>query len=135
MSSKPKNMFAGAGNLLFARASELRIRQTFAEELLWQYLRTKPLGYKFRRQHVYGIYILDFYCHSLKLVIEVDGSIHNEEAVKQNDLVRQRQLESDNLFVLRFTNNEIKLNKEEVINAIEHHVRLRANSDKKVPET
>ena len=100
MAPKQKNMFDGAGNFLFAMASELRKRQTFAEELLWEYLKTKPLGFKFRRQHVYGIYILDFYCHALKLVIEVDGSIHNEEAVKQNDQVRQKHLESDNLFVL-----------------------------------
>ena len=124
-------MFGGAGKLLFARASELRKRQTFAEELLWEYLKTKPLGFKFRRQHVYCIYILDFYCHALKLVIEVDGSIHNEEAVKQNDEVRQKHLESDNLFVLRFTNDEIKLNKKRTLIKIENHLRLNTNYNKK----
>ena len=124
-------MFAGAGKLLFAKASDLRKRQTFAEEILWQYLRTKPLGFKFRRQHVYSIYILDFYCHALKLVIEVDGSIHMMEEVKENDQVRQKQLDADGLFVLRFTNSEIELRNEEVIKTIKNHLRLSANSHKK----
>ena len=124
-------MFAGAGKLLFAKASVLRKQQTFAEELLWQYLRTKPLGFKFRRQHVYSIYILDFYCHALKLVIEVDGSIHMMEGVKDNDQIRQQQLEADSLSVLRFTNSEIESCKEEVIKTIENHLSLSANSHKK----
>ena len=71
-----KKMFGGAEQLLFKRASELRKQQTFAEEILWNYLRTKPFGFKFRRQHPFSCYILDFYCHSLRLVIEVDGSVH-----------------------------------------------------------
>jgi very-short-patch-repair endonuclease len=69
-----KKMFLGADNFLFERASKLRKQQTLAEEILWNYLRTKPFGHKFRRQHPFSIYILDFYCHSLKLAIEVDGS-------------------------------------------------------------
>jgi len=107
-------MFGGATNLLFARASELRRQQTFAEDILWQYLKTKPRSFKFRRQHVYGIYILDFYCHKLSLVIEVDGSIHNKEDVKKNDEVRQKHLEENNLTVLRFTNDDIRLNREKL---------------------
>jgi very-short-patch-repair endonuclease len=113
-SSGIKNMFDGAEKALFASASQLRKQQTFAEELLWQYLKTKPLGLKFRRQHVYGIYILDFYCHKLKLVIEVDGSIHDEKEVKQNDEIRQKHLEEDNLTVLRFTNDDIRINLEKL---------------------
>ena len=115
-------MFAGAENLLFRRAGELRKQQTFAEELLWNFLRGKPLGLKFRRQHPYSNYILDFYCHSLKLVIEVDGSIHEKEEVKQNDIERQKQLEQQGLTVLRFTNNEIKLQPEKVIKKIETYL-------------
>src|SRR5215213_1742373 len=102
MPSMNSNMFAGADKFLFARASELRKKQTFAEELLWQYLKTKPFGFKFRRQHAYGSYILDFYCHKLKLIIEVDGSIHNEDEIKKNDEIRQKHLEEDKLLVLRF---------------------------------
>ena len=95
-------MFDGAGKTLFEKASQLRKKQTFAEELLWQYLKTKSLGFKFKKQHAYGIYILDFYWHKLKLVIEIDGSIHNEEEMKQNDEIRQKHLKAGNLIVLRF---------------------------------
>ena len=110
MQRKKSNMFGGANKFLFARAGELRSQQTFAEELLWQYLKTKPLGFKFRRQHAYGIYILDFYCHAVKLVIEVDGSIHNKEEIKSND--------------------EIKFDKADVIKRIENHL-LNAKPGKK----
>jgi cyclase len=78
-----KKMFSGADNFLFRRASELRSQQTFAEDILWSYLRTKPFGFKFRRQHPFSVYILDFYCHQLKLAIEVDGSIHNLDEAKR----------------------------------------------------
>ena len=85
---------------------------------LWGYLRTRPMGYKFRRQHPIGIYIVDFYCHALKLVIEADGSIHEQETVQQADNERQRSLEADGLQVIRFTNNEILKNTEHVIEQI-----------------
>ncbi len=62
-------MFAGGNQLLFKMASALRKQPTHAEEILWTYLSKKPLGYKFRRQHVYAVYVLDFYCHALKLVL------------------------------------------------------------------
>ena len=114
-----KKMFSGADNFLFGRASSLRKQQTYAEEILWNYLRTKPLCFKFRRQHPFSIYILDFYCHQLKLAIEVDGSIHNLDEVNQNDMVRQKQLEQEGLTFLRFSNDEIKLKPEEVIHKIE----------------
>ena len=112
-------MFSGADKLLFNRAYKLRGQQTFAEEVLWNYLRTKPHGFKFRRQHPFSIYILDFYCHSLKLAIEVDGSIHELEEVKENDQIRQKQLKHEGLTFLRFSNNEIRLKQEEVIYQIE----------------
>ena len=67
------------------------------KQILWGYLKTKSLGFKFRRQHPYSLYILDFYCHSLKLVIEIDGSIHEKEEVKENDKIRQQSLEIDGL--------------------------------------
>lgn len=114
-----KSMHSGALKELYQRARELRDNATHAEEVLWGYLRTKPLGYKFRRQHPYAIYILDFYCHCKKLVIEVDGDIHNQEEVRALDTLRQRQLEADGLKVIRFTNEEIKLGIESVIRTIE----------------
>jgi very-short-patch-repair endonuclease len=118
-----RRMFSGAEAFIFNRARELRGRQTFAEEILWTYLRSRPLGFKFRRQHPYSNYILDFYCHGLKLVIELDGSIHDPEEVKQNDEIRQRQLEQDGFTFLRFSNQEIKSNSEQVFQKIETFLR------------
>ena len=114
-----KKLFSGADKLLFEKASMLRRQQTFAEELLWNYLRTKPFGFKFRRQHPFSSFILDFYCHQLQLAIEVDGLIHEREEVKQNDEIRQKQLEQSGLKFLRFTNDEIKMQADSVIHKIE----------------
>jgi imidazole glycerol-phosphate synthase subunit HisF len=116
-------MFSGADKLLFERAAALRKQQTYAEEILWNYLRTKPCRLKFRRQHPFACYILAFYCHHLKLAIEVDGSIHELEEVKQNDQIRQQQLENEGLSFLRFTNNEIRLKPEDVIHRIETYLK------------
>lgn len=113
-----KKMFFGASHLLFKRAKELRENMTEAETVLWEYLRQHPLGFKFRRQHPLGIYIVDFYCHKLKLVIEVDGSVHGEQDVREVDMERQRQLERDGLKVVRFTNEEVLKKKEDVIEQI-----------------
>jgi len=124
-------MFSGAEKLLFEKASKLRGQQTFTEEILWNYLKVKPFGFKFRRQHPFSIYILDFYCHQLKLVIEVDGSIHNLEEVKENDFIRQEQLGQEGLIFFRFSNDEIKLRPEEAIHQIETYLKgkLEANKD------
>jgi imidazole glycerol-phosphate synthase subunit HisF len=118
-----RKMFSGADKLLFERAARLRRQQTFAEQILWNYLRTKPLGFKFRRQHPFAIYILDFYCHELKLAIEVDGSIHNIEEVKENDEISQKQLEQNCISFLRFANDEIRLKTEEVTQQIETYLK------------
>ena len=108
-------MHAGAIKPLYQRAREFRNNSTHAETILWGYLKTKPLGYKFRRQHPYSNYILDFYCHALKLVIEIDGSIHNMPEVKINDERRQSILQNNGLFVLRFPNEAIEKTSELVI--------------------
>ena len=112
-------MHAGASRGLYQRARELRNHATNAEDILWGYLRTKPPGYKFRRQHPYAIYILDFYCHKKKLVIEVDGNIHEHEEVQAADLLRQRVLEADGLRVIRFTNEQIKSGLDSAVRIIE----------------
>ena len=114
-----KDMHAGASHEIYQRARELRDNATHAELILWGYLRTKPLGYKFRRQHPYSIYILDFYCHRKKLVIEVDGSIHDKEEIKALDALRQRQLEADGLTVIRFANEDIRTRLDAVMKNIE----------------
>lgn len=116
---------------MFQMAREHRNKSTHAEEILWNYLKTKPLGIKFRRQHPFFIYILDFYCHSLKLVIEVDGSIHNLDEVKKNDIVRQRHLETEGLTVIRFVNDEIIQSCEKVIERLHTLLQEMVNEKKR----
>ena len=113
-----KKMFYGASNLLFEKARALRNNMTQVELVLWEYLRQRPLGFKFRRQHPLGIYIVDFYCHKVKLVIEVDGNIHDVEEVKMNDVVRQKQIEAEGITVMRFSNDEVLKSMETVIQKI-----------------
>lgn len=117
-----KDMFLGATNLVFKNAGELRKNMTHSEMLLWEYLRQKPLGYKFRRQHPLGPFIADFYCHALKLVIEVDGSIHDQKDIKEWDTERQQMLEQEGLRFLRFTNVEVEKKFETVVNNIEQYI-------------
>ena len=66
-------------------------------------------------------YIVDFYCHALKLVIEVDGGIHRDREVRENDIDRQRHLEFEGMTFLRFTNEEIENNVEQVKMKIEKY--------------
>ena len=115
-------MFFKAHPFIFERAKELRNNPTHAEEILWYYLKQRPLGYKFRRQHPISIYIVDFYCHALKLVIEADGGIHTDEQVRQHDIERQQNLEVHGLKFLRFTNSEIENNIEYVISVIKKYI-------------
>ena len=111
-------MFYGASPLIFQRAKELRNQVTHGEMVLWDYLRNNQIGYRFRRQHPIGNFIVDFYCHQLKLVIEIDGSIHNEKDIQESDKVRQKILEADGLTILRFTNDEVLRNIGDVIQKI-----------------
>ena len=124
-------MHNGAAKPLYQMARELRDNSTHAETILWGYLKAKPLGLKFRRQHPYSIYILDFYCHSLKLVIEADGSIHELNDVILNDKIRQDYLEKDGLTVLRFENKKIEERLEEVIKEIEDFIIKRKDEQKR----
>lgn len=93
---------------LVVQARELRQKQTPAEELFWQLVRNRKfLNLKFRRQHQVGLYIVDFYCDECKLVIELDGSVHNISANKKNDEERDWNLAKQGFKVLRFTNGQI----------------------------
>ena len=112
----------GADNNVFENARLLRGNLTHAELVLWSYLKLKPLGYKFRRQHPISIYVADFYCHALKLVIEIDGDVHTDIDVQRRDIERQKNLESEGMFFIRFTNEEVEKNLERVINRIERYI-------------
>ena len=90
-------------------AQKLRKNQTKEESKLWyQFLRKYPV--RFHRQYVIGNYIVDFYCHKAKLVIELDGSQHYEDAGEQKDAVRTAELEKRGLTVMRIPNNAITEN-------------------------
>lgn len=115
-------MFFEATPLIFERAHALRLNPTPAEAVLWNYLRTKPYGYKFRRQHPIGPFIADFYAHAAKLVIEVDGSIHNTKEVALLDKSKQWSIEKERVKVLRFKNEDVINNIASVISTITHYL-------------
>ncbi|MGY6744808.1 MAG: HsdR family type I site-specific deoxyribonuclease [Cecembia sp.] len=111
------------GNLYFSglvnEARELRKNQTPAEETLWQLLRNKKLnGLKFRRQHQIGSYITDFYCHEKKLIVELDGEVHNNPERKKHDSKRDKFLISSGFNILRFSNEEVFNDIENVLKQI-----------------
>ena len=92
------------------RRAKLRRNQTKAESILWQELRNKKLGYKFRRQFQLGLYVVDFYCRELRLVIELDGPIHQHKA--EYDKYRENWLKQRGFFVLRYINDEVLFERE-----------------------
>jgi N-acetyl-alpha-D-muramate 1-phosphate uridylyltransferase len=107
MRGQNKGLHYGASHLLFRRAEELRKFCTHEEEVMWRLVSGNKTGFKFRRQHPLLFYIADFYCHELKLVIEIDGSIHNREDVKINDGLWQTDIENLGIKVIRFTNQQV----------------------------
>ena len=103
-----QNLFFGSSPEIHRRARELRRNLTPAERKLWDFLRNKNWeGYKFRRQHPISFYIADFYCHSLRLVIELDGGIHGSLDQKEHDEGREFELRSLGIHVIRFRNEEV----------------------------
>ena len=109
--------FSFAG--LVVRARELREKQTPAEEILWQLLRNRQLGdAKFRRQHQFGDYICDFYCHDAGLVVECDGEVHESTEAKAHDKKRDSYLKSQGLTVIRFQNKAVFNDTENVLQQI-----------------
>ena len=107
-----------------------KLRQTASqfERSLWTRLRGKQLGgFKFRRQHGIGNYVVDFYCVSAKLVVEIDGFSHTSEEPARQDITRQSYLESVGNTVLRFSNDQVKSGIETVLEQI-HVVASRLSS-------
>ncbi len=134
MKSGNSNMHYGASKLLFQRAEELRKYCTWEEKIIWGYLSGNKLGVKFRRQHPVLFYIADFYCHRLKLVIEIDGGIHNKEDVKINDEIRQREIEELGIAIIRFTNTQVKNNPELILEQINKKIEeLQSSRDQSSP--
>jgi very-short-patch-repair endonuclease len=91
------------------RARRLRKRETWAEKLVWRWLRDRRFnGYKFRRQHQVGRYYLDFFCEEASLKIEVDGRQHGFPGEQQHDVEREAFLRSRGIKTLRFWNSRLK---------------------------
>src|SRR5437660_5465062 len=88
-------------------ARQMRSNPTKAEHLLWQVLRRKSLGVRFRRQQPMGSFIVDFYCSRARLVIELDGEQHASAEKSRDDEDRTRRLEQINCRVIRFWNGEV----------------------------
>ncbi|MBI2968646.1 MAG: DUF559 domain-containing protein [Bacteroidetes bacterium] len=104
---------------------EHRSVPTEAEKIFWELIRGKRLdGYKFRRQHIIGYYIADFVCLQQKLVVEIDGLIHELPEHKTSDEERTRYLNKKGFSVIRFTNNEIIGNPDGVIEKVLYQLKL-----------
>jgi very-short-patch-repair endonuclease len=102
----------------------LRNNPTKSEVKLWQLLRKKQImGYKFRRQYGLDAYVVGFYCPNLKLAIEIDGRIHLLKEMKMADSERQEYIEQFEISFLRFTNDEVLYEIENVISRIEAEVK------------
>jgi very-short-patch-repair endonuclease len=106
----------------------LRNNATDPERRLWQHLRGKQLGTKFRRQYSVDAYVLDFYAPRSKLAIEVDGDSHFTPKAREYDQERTTHLNRFGIAVLRFTNLEIVENIEGVLDTIEAAVKRRSTT-------
>ena len=103
---------------LIPAARQLRREQTSAEATLWRLLRGDRLGLPFRRQHVIGRFVVDFCCPPARLVIELDGAVHDSDEAREQDAWREEQLRLLGYDVMRFRNDIIEQTPELAINAI-----------------
>ena len=105
------NLHKGAIGKLYQYGRELRQSATKAEKILWEYLRNRNLdGLKFRRQHPIDKFIADFYCHEKKLVVELDGAVHDDKMNSQYDEARSYELKGSGITAIRFRNGEVENN-------------------------
>ena len=119
---KTTSALRGTTSEIERRAKQLRRQMTLAEDKLWRSLKGSGLdGFRFRSQHPVGVWILDFYCPALKLVIEVDGSSHDSKG--EYDAIRTAHLESHGYSVLRMENEEVMNHFPEVLARISDFIR------------
>lgn len=124
MKELDKQMYFKAKPGILENARLLGKNMTTAERLLWERLNNNQLlGLRFRRQHPIDIFIADFYCHKARLVIELDGPIHDGQA--EYDDGREAEIEKYYLKVIRFKNEEVINNIEKVLTKIEEIVKQR----------
>lgn len=101
------SMHYGATKKIFQIAERLRKDMTLTEKMIWENVSNKQPGVRFRRQHPIWKFIADFYCHEVKLVIEIDGGIHLLPENKEYDISREIILKEFQIEVLRFANEEV----------------------------
>ena len=92
---------------IFQIAERLRREMTVTEKMIWEKVSNKQVGVRIRRQHPIWKFIADFYCHEVRLVIEIDGGIHLRSENKEYDISREIILKDFQLEILRFTNDEV----------------------------
>lgn len=126
MTSRPSDKYKYASpdrySLLKNFARENRLHATTAEEIMWEKVRNKKLGYVFRRQHIIYDYIVDFVCIDKMLIIEVDGAYHAEKEQQEEDKVRTSNLKQIGFRIIRFTNEEVIWDTDQVVNRIEREL-------------
>ena len=109
------------------RARQLRKKETWAEKLVWGWLRDRRFnGYKFRRQHPIGIYYLDFFCEEAELNVELDGSQHGFPDQRKHDTEREKFLKSRGIKTLRFWNSHLRRNDQAIRDTIFNELQTRA---------
>jgi len=101
------SMHYGASREIFQIAERLRRDMTTTEKMIWEKVSDKQLGVRIRRQHPIWKFIADFYCHKVRLVIEIDGGIHLRSENKEYDISRDIILKEFQIEILRFTNEEV----------------------------
>ena len=127
--------FHKASKKTFARARKLRRESTPAEKLLWKVLRGRNIeGYKFRRQHAIAGYVVDFYCDYGNLAIELDGDIHEVEQIKKNDREREEKITNMGITVIRFKNEDVFGDLENVVDKILSHLKKQLPHPDPLPE-
>ena len=121
--SVERDMYFGAKPDLFKRAKEMRKNPTQSERVLWNILRKyRTKGFLFRQQHPIFIFIADFYCHKIKLVVEVDGDVHFNDESQEHDDGRTGEMEKFGIKVIRFTNEQVLYNQAIVIEQINEFI-------------
>ncbi len=126
---KIDGMHDGASPKIFDFAYRLRKNMTIPEKKLWFYLKDKPLGFKFRRQHPIGKYVLDFYCHKKRLSIEIDGKNHNQLDQIVNDVERTGYLKRIGINEIRFKNEEVLYDIDKIKLKIKNELSINNNSN------
>lgn len=119
---KLNGMHDGATAIIFQYAEKLRANMTATELIIWNYLKAKPFGFKFRRQHPINRFILDFYCHRKRLSIEIDGGYHLNKEQSEKDKERTAYLKKVGIKELRFSNQEVENALDSIISKIENEL-------------